>query len=141
MLLHKENLNRKTILDFLRKTKCKVIFTKVKDNTTRSITCTLSPNDLPQRYNESVDKVFAEEPYDPDIIPIWDLTEGAWKSFRISKIVSFHVLDDELTESEGHIQKSKQQKAMEEKKKQAKEKFADRVKKSKQTGVDDEKRS
>lgn len=141
MLLHRENLNRQTILDFLKKTKCKVVFTKVKDGSTRSIICTLSPNDLPQRYNQSVDKVFDEEPYDADIIPIWDLTEGAWKSFRISKIVSFHILDDDLNEKEGHIQKSKQQKIMEEKKQTAKEKFAERVKKSKQTGVNNENRS
>ena len=141
MLLHKENLNRKTIIDFLKRTRCKVTFTKVKDNTSRTILCTLNRTDLPEKYSESLDKVFQEDPYDVDIIPIWDLIEGAWKSFRISKIITFNVIDDALEQKEGHKQQSNQQKITEQKKQEAKTKFAERVKKSKQTGVNNEDRS
>jgi hypothetical protein len=135
MLLHKENLNRKTIIDFLKEKNCKITFNKVKDNTTRTILGTLNPSDLPERYNLSLDKVFSEDPYDPDIVPIWDIIEGAWKSFRISKIITFNVVDTELDKKEGHRQKSNQQKVMEEKKQKEKEKFAERVQKSKQDNL------
>lgn len=87
---------------------------------------------MPERYSESLDKVFREEPYDSDIVPIWDVVEGSWKSFRISKIITFNVIDEELDQKEGHVQKSNQQKVMEEKKQQAKTKFADRVKQIKE---------
>ena len=135
MLLHKENLNRKTIIDFLKKNKCKVTFNKVKDNTSRTILGSLNPSDLPEKFNLSLDKLFKEDPYDSDVVPIWDVVEGAWKSFRISKIITFNVVDDELDKKEGHRQKSSQQKVMEEKKQKEKEKFAERVQKSKQDNL------
>jgi hypothetical protein len=134
MLLHKENLNRKTIIDFLKKKKCKVTFNKVKDNTSRTILATLNPSDLPERFNLSLDKVFNEDPSDSDVVPVWDVIEGAWKSFRISKIITFNVVDDELDKKEGHRQKSNQQKVMEEKKQKAKEKFAERIEQTKNIG-------
>ena len=134
MLLHKENLNRKTIIDFLKKNKCKVTFNKVKDNTSRTILGSLNPSDLPEKFNLSLDKLFKEDPYDSDVVPIWDVVEGAWKSFRISKIITFNVVDDELDKEEGHRQKSSQQKVMEEKKQKAKEKFAERIEQTKNIG-------
>jgi len=134
MLLHKENLNRKTIIDFLKKNKCKVTFNKVKDNTSRTILGSLNPSDLPEKFNLSLDKLFKEDPYDSDVVPIWDVVEGAWKSFRISKIITFNVVDDELDKKEGHRQKSSQQKVMEEKKQKAKEKFAERIEQTKNIG-------
>jgi len=134
MLLHKENLNRKTIIDFLKKNKCKVTFNKVKDNTSRTILGSLNPSDLPEKFNLSLDKLFKEDPYDSDVVPIWDVVEGAWKSFRISKIITFNVVDDELDKKEGHRQKSNQQKVMEEKKQKAKEKFAERIEQTKNIG-------
>jgi hypothetical protein len=118
----------------LKKNKCKVTFNKVKDNTSRTILGSLNPSDLPEKFNLSLDKLFKEDPYDSDVVPIWDVVEGAWKSFRISKIITFNVVDDELDKKEGHRQKSSQQKVMEEKKQKAKEKFAERIEQTKNIG-------
>jgi hypothetical protein len=118
----------------LKKNKCKVTFNKVKDNTSRTILGSLNPSDLPEKFNLSLDKLFKEDPYDSDVVPIWDVVEGAWKSFRISKIITFNVVDDELDKKEGHRQKSNQQKVMEEKKQKAKEKFAERIEQTKNIG-------
>ena len=118
----------------MKKNKCKVTFNKVKDNTSRTILGSLNPSDLPEKFNLSLDKLFKEDPYDSDVVPIWDVVEGAWKSFRISKIITFNVVDDELDKKEGHRQKSNQQKVMEEKKQKAKEKFAERIEQTKNIG-------
>ncbi len=131
MLLHHQNLNKPTLLKYLLKYTCKVTFIKVKDQSTRTMLCTLDSTQLPAKFNKSVELTTQKESYDDDILPIWDITEGAWKSFRISKIVTFNIIDDKLDKTEGKVEKSKQQKLMEQKKIKAKKDFDKRVKNQK----------
>lgn len=128
MHLRQNSISRELILKYLKAGKCKVIFIKVKDGSTRSIFCTLSSNFLPAKYiNENFKKIFTQ-PQDPDIIPIWDIEEGKWKSFRLSKVESFYTPDEfEETDKEGHSTISSQRDNLEKRKATAKEKFKSRV--------------
>jgi hypothetical protein len=128
MHLRQNSINRETLLNFLQKGKCKVTFVKVKDGTIRSIFCTLDSKVIPSKYiNENFSKIFTQ-PENPDLIPIWDIEEGKWKSFKVSKVESFDTPDEfEDTDKDGHYTISKQRQELEERKKAAKEKFKKRV--------------
>jgi hypothetical protein len=78
---------------------CQISFTKVKDNTERTIYCTLNKSFIPTKYEKSVNRLLGEEVLDVDILPIWDVVEGKWKSFRISKSVYFITSDEMLEEN------------------------------------------
>lgn len=56
--------------------------------------CTLQPNLIPNKFTKSLEKLFKESPTDADILPVWDVSEGKWKSFRISKMVFFLTADE-----------------------------------------------
>lgn len=54
----------------------------------------MSPSLIPSKYSESIQKIFKSDSNDPDILPIWDVAEGKWKSFRVSKSVYFITADE-----------------------------------------------
>lgn len=57
---------------------------------------------------------------DEDLLPVWDISEGKWKSFRISKVNMFRTEDELLRpDSSGPDIDSKQKKLIEERKKKA----------------------
>lgn len=62
---------------------CTIVFEK-KDGSHREMICTLIPDLLPyvsiQNMNESIRT--------NDFIPVYDLEEQAWRSFRPSKLIS-----------------------------------------------------
>ena len=72
------------ILNKLTTEVCEIVFEK-KDGSTREMICTLKADLLPyisiQNMNESIRQ--------NDFIPVYDLEEQAWRSFRPSKLVSF----------------------------------------------------
>ena len=76
---------------------CQVSFMKVKDNTNRVLYATLNLGLIPTKFNKSIEKIMTQEPSDPDIIPVWDISDGKWKSFRFSKMV-FFLTSDELVD-------------------------------------------
>ena len=73
---------------------CQVSFIKVKDGSNRVIFCTLNFGFIPKQFEKSINKLLTEIPPDADIMPIWDITEGKWKSFRISKMHYFITSDE-----------------------------------------------
>ena len=107
---------------------CQVSFNKVKDNTTRSIYCTLEKGLIPSRFDKSIDKIFSDPSADADLLPIWDVAEGKWKSFRISKLIFFITPDELIKENtQAHNKVSTISQEMEERKKKLIEDFRARV--------------
>lgn len=54
---------------------------------------------IPTKFASAIDKIFIEKNPDMDLMPIWDVAEGKWKSFRISKSVYFITSDELLKEN------------------------------------------
>jgi len=90
-------LQRDTLIKYLIEGICQSSFIKVKDGTNRVMYCTLNTSLIPSKFTKSLEKVFKEAPRDDDVVPVWDIAEGKWKSFRISKMV-FFLTADELQE-------------------------------------------
>lgn len=140
-----QDLDRQTLLKHLTEGICQVTFNKVKDNTSRTIYCTLEPGLLPAKYEESISKIFTDITADQDIFPIWDMSEGKWKSFRLSRITLFVTADELVTENnKAHSSKSNIAEYQEQTKNELAEKFNQRVenlkkqaeeRKNKTTGV------
>ena len=130
-------MDKQILLKHLTEGICQVTFSKVKDNTTRTIYCTLVQGIIPSKYEKSVEKVFTESTSDTDIIPIWDVAEGKWKSFRLSKL-SLFITADELTKEnkKAYSGKSEIEDREENVKKQIIEDFNKRVEELKQKALE-----
>jgi hypothetical protein len=99
----------------------------MKDNTSRTIYCTLVQGFLPAKYEQSVQKIYTE-PSGDDIIPIWDMAEGKWKSFKLSRLTLFVTADELVKENKkAYSGKSITQDQKEETQKTIQEEFKDRV--------------
>jgi len=99
----------------------------MKDNTSRTIYCTLVQGFLPAKYEQSIQKIYTE-PSGDDIIPIWDMAEGKWKSFKLSRLTLFVTADELVKENKkAYSGKSITQDQKEETQKTIQEEFKDRV--------------
>lgn len=66
--------------EILRTGEATVTFIK-KDGTEREMRCTVSPDLIPQDPNRVI-KEDQERRVNPDVLPVYDLDKGAWRSFR-----------------------------------------------------------
>lgn len=87
---------RDTLLEDLRNSVVEVTFTKV-DGTRRSMRCTLMNDYLPEIHKtnpaeQEKEKTFHKE--NPDVIAVWDLQNGGWRSFRVDSVEYVQVLDN-----------------------------------------------
>ncbi len=103
MIIYPKDINRSTLLEILSKGKCKVVFNKV-DNTVRTMVCTLKPDFLPGKYESYPEKIQSSGE-NPEIIPVWDVEKGDWRSFKISKIIRASTIDE--TEEKNNSDKKK----------------------------------
>lgn len=92
MLYKQNNISREIIIKHLIQGVCQVDFTKI-DGTNRKIYCTLESGLIPSKYKESIE-ITLTKPSRSDIIPIWDITEGKWKSFKIANVNFFRTSDE-----------------------------------------------
>lgn len=120
MTLFPKDINRNTLLQVLSKGKCKITFNKI-DNTVRTMVCTLKSDFLPGKYESYPEKI-SRSGENLEILPVWDVEKGDWRSFRISKITMVMTID----ETEGkkntdtkkkNIKKTFEEKVLEQKKK------------------------
>jgi hypothetical protein len=83
---------RDTLLQDLRKNVMSVHFTKVNGEK-REMRCTLMPQLLPPNYvNEAAEeKDFHEK--NQEVLAVWDVIKGGWRSFRIDSIEYVEMLD------------------------------------------------
>lgn len=59
---------------------------------------TLDSGMIPSKYNQTIEKIISENT-EPDLLPVWEVSEGKWKSFKISKMI-FFLTSDELKKDE-----------------------------------------
>lgn len=83
---------RDTLLNDLRKYAVAVYFTKINGEK-REMRCTLRPDLLPPTYvnEQTEEKKFHEE--NREVIAVWDLVKGGWRSFRVDSVEYVQVLD------------------------------------------------
>mgnify|MGYP003116887092 CR=1 FL=1 len=87
--------SREDLLNDLQGNQCRVVFKK-KDDTLRTMICTLREDMLPSREAESLTK----KPKNESVVPVWDIRKKAWRSFRLDSILDFNVLSEEETSSD-----------------------------------------
>jgi hypothetical protein len=106
-MLNQSQLNRDTLLKFLSEGICKVYFRKVTNGRYRSIYCSLNPNLMKSKHRNSLSEIFSPLVNDVDLVPVYDIIEKSWKSFRISTVLYFYT-PEELKESDQELQEIKE---------------------------------
>lgn len=77
-------LSKDAIRDMLKNGIATVTFTKT-DGSTRVMKCTLQPELLPVRTLTESKKTRKQN---PDVMPVFDVEQDAWRSFRIDSVTS-----------------------------------------------------
>lgn len=77
------NMSRDQLKTRLKDVIATVVFQK-KDGTLRQLRCTLKESYLPT-FEEDSTKTRKDN---PDVLPVWDIENGEWRSFRIDSIKS-----------------------------------------------------
>ena len=86
-MLSKQDINRENLLQLLMSEEfIKVMFTKSTTNTVRTMLCSLRTEYVPIRFEKSIKATLANK--NEDILPVWDIIKGEWRSFKISSIIS-----------------------------------------------------
>jgi len=132
VIIQQNDITRQILIKYLTEGICQVSFTKVKDNSNRVLLCTLNPNNIPTKYADSVGKTL-QPTLDEDLLPVWEVSEGKWKSFRISKVNIFRT-EDEMTKQDksGPDINSDQEQQILDRKQKAINQFEERVQKQKE---------
>ena len=86
-MLNKKDINRPSILNMLIKyPNVEILFKKVNGGT-KTLHCTLMESAIPTNNHKSLGMIFTQQD-NLNIIPVWDIIGGGWKSFRIENIIS-----------------------------------------------------
>ena len=90
--MSKMKFERDTLLKVIRENAVKVFFTKVNGDK-RVMSCTLRedllpPNTVMEHLNEMHSK-----PENKDVIAVWDLDKGGWRSFRVDNVEYVEYVD------------------------------------------------
>ena len=81
--------SREELVNDLRSNVCRVVFKK-KDDTLRSMRCTLREDMLPSMESEKV----SQSPSNANVVPVWDTDKNSWRSFRVSSILDFNIINE-----------------------------------------------
>lgn len=82
-----DGISREGIRNILRNSVIDVHFTKA-DGTTRVMKCTLNEEFIPPRDSETSDST---RKVNPDVCPVWDMENQAWRSFRWDSITKIEI--------------------------------------------------
>ena len=85
-MLKGKEINRKALLEYLSQGFCKIQFRKATNGRFRSVFGTLNMKNIPAKYTKSVEKTIKGTD-DPDLLPVFDMVAGDWKSFYISNVL------------------------------------------------------
>lgn len=81
---------KEKLKDILKQNTVNVSFTKV-NGTERNMLCTLKESILPIRdTNETSQKKQEND----NVLPVWDLEEKAFRSFRIDSVIKYEIIKD-----------------------------------------------
>jgi hypothetical protein len=84
-------LSKEEIKTLLKESTCVVKFIK-SDGSIRNMTCTLNASAIPpQQVSESTSTKVRKEDSE-NIVRVWDIEKSAWRSFKISTVISLSTL-------------------------------------------------
>ena len=91
-MLDDKEINRGTLLDLLSKEEyLKILFKKSTTQTMRTMICTLYGDSIPTSFAKSIEATIKQND-NLDILPVWDVIKGKWRSFHISNIISVDIM-------------------------------------------------
>ena len=92
-MLSDKDINRSNLLDLLSKEEyLKILFKKSTTQTMRTMICTLYGNSIPTSFAKSIEATIKQND-NLDILPVWDVIKGKWRSFHISNIISVDIIE------------------------------------------------
>ena len=91
-MLSDKDINRSNLLDLLSKEEyLKILFKKSTTQTMRTMICTLYGDSIPTSFAKSIEATIKQND-NLDILPVWDVIKGKWRSFHISNIISVDIM-------------------------------------------------
>jgi hypothetical protein len=106
-VIKKDAIEREILLQYLTQGVCKVYFNKVTNGRFRSLYCTLIPSIIPLTVRGGLNNIFSPMLPDLDLLPVYDVLDNSWKSFRLRNVIYFYTTKD-LHESATENRKVKQ---------------------------------
>lgn len=106
-MLRSDQIDREILLGHLSRGICKVFFRKVTNGRYRTIYCSLNEKTLPRKIKKSLPQIFSFNSRTLELIPIYDIIEGEWKSFYIPNVLYFYTPED-LVQSEHEYERIKE---------------------------------
>lgn len=92
-MLSDKEINRSNLLDLLSKEEyLKILFKKSTTQTMRTMICTLYGDSIPTSFAKSIEATINQND-NLDILPVWDVIKGKWRSFHISNIISVDIIE------------------------------------------------
>ena len=99
-MLAKKDINRATLLNLLSNEEyLKILFKKSTTQTTRIMVCTLYGDSIPTNFAKSIQESITQK-NNLDILPVWDVIKGKWRSFHISNVISVNIIEKEEKKKE-----------------------------------------
>lgn len=93
-MLKENQIQRDLVLKYLSAGVCKVYFQKVTNGKYRSLYCSLNYGMLNRNMRKSLQEIFSPFQKDIDLIPVYDIIDKEWKSFRLSSVIYFYTTQD-----------------------------------------------
>jgi WYL_2, Sm-like SH3 beta-barrel fold len=92
-MLDNKDINRSNLLKLLLQEEyLKILFKKSTTQTMRTMICTLYGNSIPTSFAKSIEATIKQND-NLDILPVWDVIKGKWRSFHISNIISVDIME------------------------------------------------
>lgn len=99
-MLSDKEINRSNLLKLLLQEEyLKILFKKSTTQTIRTMICTLYGNSIPTSFAKSIEATIKQND-NLDILPVWDVIKGKWRSFHISNIISVDVVEKQEKKKE-----------------------------------------
>lgn len=96
-MFDKKDLNRPFILELLTKyPNVKIIFRKV-NGSIRTLHGTLMASEVSTNHQKALSRVYTQKE-NLNIIPVWDVIAGGWKSFRLENVISIEEPEEKKEE-------------------------------------------
>lgn len=92
-MLSDKEINRSNLLKLLvQEEYLKILFKKSTTQTIRTMICTLYGDSIPTSFAKSIEATIKQND-NLDILPVWDVIKGKWRSFHISNIISVDIME------------------------------------------------
>ena len=92
-MLSDKDINRSNLLKLLLQEEyLKILFKKSTTQTMRTMICTLYGDSIPTSFAKSIEATIKQND-NLDILPVWDVIKGKWRSFHISNIISVDIME------------------------------------------------